>query len=80
MDAFLKQNILTKIKISEAPHFIDFGKDGRRQMMKIRLIQSWRSWIWDQHLSKHMNWSFCNFLKPRNHKTIQSQNHRITTP
>ena len=29
-----------------------FGKDGHRQMMKIRFNNSWKSWIWDQDLSQ----------------------------
>ena len=30
------------------------GKDGHRQMMKIRLNKSRKSWIWDQYLPETM--------------------------
>ena len=39
------------------------GKDGRRQMSKIRLIKHWKSWIWDRYLSKNIKWKFGQSLK-----------------
>ena len=30
-------------------HFEHVGEDGWRKIMKIRLISSWISWIWDQY-------------------------------
>ena len=38
----------------EIQHFYNFGKGKHRQMMKIRLIKSGKSWIWDQHLPEPM--------------------------
>ena len=37
-----------------------FAKDGHREMMKMRLIQSQKSWMWDQYLSKNITWKFGN--------------------
>ena len=37
------------LKILETENVDNFRKDGRRKMMKIRLIKSWESWIWDQY-------------------------------
>ena len=47
--------IIININMLELQHFDSFRKDGRRKMLKIRLITSWKSWIWDQYLSK--TWS-----------------------
>ena len=33
-----------------------FGRDGRRELSTIRLINSWRSWIWEQYLPEDMKW------------------------
>ena len=45
------------------PKNVNFGKDGRQTMVKIRLINSWKSWLWDQYLSKDMKWKFGKSLK-----------------
>ena len=42
------------------------------KIMKIRLIQSRKSWILDQSPPENMKWKFGTFLKPRNHKTIKT--------
>ena len=33
-------------------------KKGRRKMMKSHLINSWKSWIWDQYLPENMKYIF----------------------
>ena len=42
--------------------FIDFGKGGRRKMMKIPVKISSKSWRWDQYLSKTWNWNLVTLL------------------
>ena len=51
-------------------------KDGHRKIPKIRLIKSWRSWIWDQYIyiykyvyQKNMKLSFGESLKLWNFRT-----------
>ena len=44
--------------------FVNVGKDGHRQMPKIRLIKSGKSWIWDQCLLENTNGFFGKFPKP----------------
>ena len=41
---------MESLKVLEIPNVANVGKDGHRQMMKIRLIKSRKSWIWNQHL------------------------------
>ena len=41
------KHIFADFKSLETPDFVNVGKDGRRGMMKIHLIISWTSWIWD---------------------------------
>ena len=48
----LKQ-FFTNIETLETQYVDNFGKDGHRKMMKIRLDNYWQSWIWDKYLSKH---------------------------
>ena len=65
--------------------FVNFGKDGHREIPKIRLIKSPKSWIWDQYLSINMNgclliwyqypyqnikWHFLEFFKFDNFEII----------
>ena len=57
------QNTSKNIRKSVGASLIYFhvyisGKDGHPEMMKIRLIKSLKSWIWDQHLSKDMKGFF----------------------
>ena len=49
-----KHIIFLNLKIVETQQIDDFGKDGHRKMMKIRLTNSWKSWIWEQYLSKNV--------------------------
>ena len=46
------------------PLFDISRKDGHRQMMKIRLTKSQKSWIWDQYLPENMTWFFQKYLMP----------------
>ena len=73
-------------------HVDSFRKDGRRKVTTIRLIKSWRSWIWDQHLSTSIKWGFGNmepicfenkdfeFLKLRNFEIKKPRNQEAKTP
>ena len=54
----------------EDPMFIDLGKGGHRQMMKVRKIRQ-KSWMWDHHLPENMQWKYDLFLQPRDHKTLR---------
>ena len=44
-------------------------------MMKIRLIISWKSWIWDQYPAENTKWKFGNKAKKlRNQETQKLRN------
>ena len=40
----------------ETQHVDEFGKEGRRTNPNIRLIESWKSWVWYRYLAKSMRW------------------------
>ena len=42
--------------------FWETRKEVDRQNPTIRLVDSWKSWIWDQYLSKSMKWTSRIFL------------------
>ena len=46
------------------------GKDGEPQILKIRLIKCWESWIWDQDLSKTWH-GYVESVKLWNLKTLE---------
>ena len=50
----LKDTIYVNLNMLETQDVVNFGKDGGRNMMKIRLTESCKSWIWDQHLPEKM--------------------------
>ena len=50
--------IFVNLKNVENPTFRFFEKDGRRKIMKIHPIISWKSWTWDQHLPEDLKWKF----------------------
>ena len=54
-------------------NFVDFGKEGHRTIPKIRLINSWKAWIWDQYPSKTWN------KKPRNQESEKPRNQETNT-
>ena len=41
-------------QILDFQHFVNFGKDRHREMMKIRLIKLRKAWIWDQYHPENM--------------------------
>ena len=67
------------IKVPGIYHFENVGKDGRRRMPTIRLIQSWKSWIWDQSLPENMRWEFGKPLKLWIFETKKLQNQETKT-
>ena len=64
----------TNLKKSETQDFDIVRKDGRRQMMKIRLRTFRKSWIWGQYLPEHIKWKLGKFLEPRNQDTKRPRN------
>ena len=58
-----EQMILINLKISETSCLYRFWKDRHRKMMKVRLIKSCESWIWDHYLSK--TWNGNDVIWPR---------------
>ena len=76
--AFSKHIIFINVNSVETQYVDIYRKDGHRTMVKIRLMQSPKSWICISYLSKIWNGHLviCNgffenirhFLKPRNHK------------
>ena len=40
----------------ELHNFDSFRKDGRRTIPTFCLMESWKSWIWDQYLPENMKW------------------------
>ena len=52
--------MFVNLQILEIPNRVNVGKDARRNMVKIRQINSWKSGIWDQYPSKLMKWEFGN--------------------
>ena len=48
--------VFIHLKNSETQQFDKFRKDGHRTKPKIRLMKSWKAWIWDPDLSEHMKW------------------------
>ena len=60
----------------EKPCVVIVGKDGHRKIPTIRRTISCKSRIWDQYLSKSMNWFFGKHLKPRNQETIKPENYK----
>ena len=42
-------------------------------MMKIRLVNSWKSWIWDQYLPESMKWNFGNMGLVSSNKSPDGQ-------
>ena len=57
----ISENILLRVlEILEVGNFENFGKAERQTILTIRLIDSWRSWIWDQYFSKNIKWKFGN--------------------
>ena len=62
MGTSLKHIIFTYM---DCRKFVNFGKDGHRKMMKIRVIKSSKSWIRDQYLLKNMSgflWIWYQYL------------------
>ena len=60
------RNISTKCDLGKSqnigsPANVIFGKDGDREILKIRLINSWKSWKWDQYLPTAWNGYFLKF-------------------
>ena len=45
---FLENDI--SVFFLEIDKFEDIGEDGDRQILKIRLIDSWKSWVWGQYV------------------------------
>ena len=54
------QNISTNLRIAEIEIFEIVGKAGTEKKPTIRLINSWKSWIWDQFLPENMKWKCGN--------------------
>ena len=50
-------------------NFEDVRKDGHREILTIRRMKSWKPWIWDQYLSKNMEWKFGNMEPLWNQET-----------
>ena len=65
-----KKYIFANLENLEIHIALQLWKDGRRQISKIRLIKSWKSWIWDQYLPRNMKWTFGNMV-PISFKNIQ---------
>ena len=61
--------IFINLKVSEIHVFDIFREDGHREILPIRLIKSWKSWIWDQYLPENMEWQFGKISKPRKKTT-----------
>ena len=59
-----KHMIVGNRTFSKIGTFEHVGHDGRegRTILKIRLINSWKSWIWEQYLATNMKW-ICESLK-----------------
>ena len=55
-----KNIICINVKVLETRNVDIVRKDGHRKMVKIRLIQSQKSWICISYLSKNMKWKFAN--------------------
>ena len=53
-------------------NFENVRKDGDRNMMKIRLTPSWKSWIWNQYLPENVNGNLV--IELRNQETKQLRN------
>ena len=76
--SFLKSIICINLFV-ENPTVWFVRNGGHRKIPTAHLIQSWKSWIWDQYLSKNMTWKFGNMgslnlwnfeiLKPRDFET-----------
>ena len=58
-----KNIVFANLKILEIKRFVNFGKDSHRKILKIRLINSWTSWTWDQDPFKIMWIGVCNVLQ-----------------
>ena len=79
-----------EFKILDIQNNENVGKHGHREMMKIRLLKSWRSWILDQYQSKNMKLIFDdmgslnlpNFetSKPINFGTLEPRNQETWKP
>ena len=54
---FLKTIIFITLKMLGIQIFEIVGKDGRQNIPPIRLIKSWKSWMWDQDLPENMKWN-----------------------
>ena len=52
------QSQFLNLKTLEIQNLDFFRNNGRRQILKICLIRSWRSWIWDQYQSKSMQCTY----------------------
>ena len=57
-----------------------FGNDACRQILDIRLIRSWTSWIWDQYLSKNMKWKSLIFNSIKGIHPTHPLTHPIPIP
>ena len=64
---FLKNSIfinLENIQIRFSKFGPDLEKTGAEQNPTIRVMKTWKSWIWDRYLSKSMKLTFGKFFKP----------------
>ena len=66
-----EQNHFIHLHILESYNFQSCGQDGRRQIPTTRLINSWKSWIWDQYLPENMKWKFGKSLELWNQETLK---------
>ena len=90
---FLKKSICINLRKLELHDFANLWIDGHRTRMKIRLKKSWKSWIWDQYLSKSTKWKICSMVpisfknlkgifeikKPRNQGPLKPWNKKRKT-
>ena len=63
MKTCLNHIISVDLKMLEIQNVEHVGNDGRREIPKIRRVNAWKSWIWDQYLPEKIKWMFGKSLK-----------------
>ena len=75
MDKFWTTHIfinINNLEIDNCPIWEHIWKRWAPNNHKNIRVNKFKSWIWDQYLSKNMKSKFGKMLKPRNHTTIKT--------